>query len=173
MKTINLAIKDIKPYPNNPRNNEEAVKKVRKSIEKYGYIQPITVDKNNVIITGHTRYYAMMDLKRKNVGVLVLDLPEDKAAEYRLVDNKVHEYAQWDFQKLKTELRDASEDMRVFFDDWDYDKFISIEMGKAITDVNDSDIFNTEERIKSSKSKKNIYTDVICPNCGKVLQLKL
>ena len=58
MKIIEKNIKDITPYENNPRNNEGAVEKVAESIKEFGFQQPIVVDKDNVVIVGHTRLKA-------------------------------------------------------------------------------------------------------------------
>jgi site-specific DNA-methyltransferase (adenine-specific) len=76
VKTVALA--EIKPYWRNPRDNREAVQKVKQSIKDYGYNQLIGVDKNNVIIVGHTRYRALQELGYKEVEVLMLDLDDNK-----------------------------------------------------------------------------------------------
>lgn len=106
LKLKKILIDDIKPYPNNPRVNDEAVKHVAKSIENNGYRNPILVDKNNVIITGHTRLKAL-----KKIGVsgevLVLDgsdMTEEAAKRYRLEDNTTSEFSTWDVDLLKQEI---------------------------------------------------------------------
>ncbi len=101
-------IEDVKPYDNNPRvNNPE--KKVAKSIEEFGWQQPIVVDKAGIIIAGHTRYGAARHLGLEKVPVLVADLPEDKANAYRIADNRTNEDADWDFAKLTGELKSLQE----------------------------------------------------------------
>ena len=62
MEVKNVKIQNIKPYENNPRDNDEAVGGVAKSLQEFGWQQPIVVDKDNVIIVGHTRYKAAMKL---------------------------------------------------------------------------------------------------------------
>lgn len=92
-----MDIRKIKPYKKNPRNNKKAVKYVAKSIEEFGFRSPIIVDKNHVIICGHTRYSAAKKLGLTDVPVIVADdLTDEQVKAYRLADNKVSEKATWD-----------------------------------------------------------------------------
>jgi len=89
MEVIDTPIGDVKPYENNPRNNDHAVAKVAGSIKDFGWQQPIVVDANNVVITGHTRLKAAHTLGLKEVPVLTAkDLDETKVEEFRLTDNR-------------------------------------------------------------------------------------
>ena len=115
MKVINIAIKDIKPYENNPRFNENAVEAVAESIKQFGFQQPLVLDKDNIIIVGHTRFKASQLLKLKEVPCVIADdLTEEQVKAYRLADNKVGELAQWDFEALSIELDDIEIDMSYF-----------------------------------------------------------
>lgn len=99
-------VERLRPYVNNPRKNDKAVKKVAESIQKFGFNVPITVDKDGVIATGHTRLKAAILLGMTEVPVIVLaDLNEEQINAWRLVDNKTSEIAEWDFDKLKEELK--------------------------------------------------------------------
>lgn len=115
-KVVYLGLPDIHPYENNPRKNEEAVEYVANSIREFGFNQPITVDKDHIIVTGHTRYMAAQQLGLISVPVIILDdLTEEEAKAYRLADNKTGELAGWDFPLLDTELAGISElDMSIF-----------------------------------------------------------
>lgn len=89
MKVQNVSIQDVKPYANNPRDNDGGVDAVANSIKEFGWQQPIVVDKDNVIIVGHTRYKAAKKLGMKEVPVVVADkLSEEQVKAYRLADNK-------------------------------------------------------------------------------------
>lgn len=100
-----VPIKDVHPYENNPRNNDDAVESVAASIEEFGWQQPIVVDKDGVIIAGHTRLKAAQRLMVDTVPVVKADdLTEEQVAAYRLADNKVSELAGWDFERLDLEL---------------------------------------------------------------------
>ena len=114
IKEIN--INDLKEYENNPRNNEEAVEPVANSIKEFGFKVPIVVDKNNVIVAGHTRYKAAKRLKLEKVPCIVADdLNEEQIRAFRLADNKVSEIATWDYNALNFELENIINiDMNIF-----------------------------------------------------------
>ena len=115
MNIINMMIDDLIPYENNPRVNDEAVQYVANSIKEFGFKVPIIVDKNNVIVTGHTRYKACKELGIKNVPVIIADdLNEEQIKAFRLADNKVSEKAEWNFELLQEELEDLDIDVSDF-----------------------------------------------------------
>ena len=110
MKIEMMPIAALKPYPNNPRRNELAVEPVAKSIEAFGFRQPIVVDKDGVIVCGHTRYKAAKKLGLKKVPVHVAtDLTPEQARAYRLADNKTNELADWDTDSLQLELAELQQ----------------------------------------------------------------
>lgn len=105
MKIIEKGIEELKPYANNPRNNENAINKVANSIKDFGFKVPILIDKNNIIVCGHTRYEASKVLNLKSVPCIVIDdLTEEQIKLFRIVDNKAGEYAFWDYDRLDEEL---------------------------------------------------------------------
>lgn len=151
-----MALTDITPYENNPRNNEEAVEKVANSIKEFGFNQPIVVDKDNVIIVGHTRYLAAQELGLTEAPVIVAGNLSDKQAKaYRLADNKTGELAGWDFEKLALELEQI--------EDINMSDFGFVE-GSDL-DINDDD-FLSDNQIKEKEPKK-----VTCPHCGQEFKL--
>ena len=93
----------ILPYINNPRKNLN-VDKVASSIKEFGFQQPIVVDKNYIIIVGHTRFEAAKKLGLKEVPVQIADLDENKAKAYRIADNRLNQDADWDNKLLSVEL---------------------------------------------------------------------
>lgn len=100
-----VSVDSLHPYPNNPRLNDAAVDYVARSIERYGFRAPICVDKDYVIIYGHTRLKAAQKLGLKQVPVYVAaDMTKEQADEYRLADNSVAEVAVWDKMKLQEEF---------------------------------------------------------------------
>lgn len=102
---VYLPLKDIKPYENNPRKNDQAVDKVASSLEAFGAQSPIIVDKNHVIIAGHTRYKAAKKLGWDEFPCVVAEaLSDEQARAYRMADNKTGEFADWDDDKLDEEL---------------------------------------------------------------------
>lgn len=102
-----VKIKDIKPYENNPRINEESAKLVANSIKEFGFKVPLVLDKDNIIVCGHTRYKAANILNLKEVPcVMATDLTEEQIKAYRLADNKVAEFSEWDMDLLELEMDD-------------------------------------------------------------------
>lgn len=100
----------VKPYDKNPRRNDGAVDAVAASIREFGFQQPIVVDRDGIIIAGHTRHKAARKLGLKEVPVVVADgLSPEKVKAYRLADNKVGELAGWDFSLLDRELAELDE----------------------------------------------------------------
>ncbi len=107
MEVKEMNIKDVIPYEKNPRKNDEAVKYVAQSIKEFGFKVPIVIDKDNVIVAGHTRLKAAKKLGLETVPCIVADdLSEEQIKAFRLADNKVSEKAEWDFDLLNLELGD-------------------------------------------------------------------
>ena len=105
MNVQEIKLKDIKPYEKNPRKNDDAVPYVAESIKQFGFKVPIVIDRNSVIVAGHTRYKAAKQLKMKTVPCLVADdLTDEQVRAFRLADNKVAELAEWDIDLLDDEL---------------------------------------------------------------------
>ncbi|MCZ3668029.1 DNA modification methylase [Limosilactobacillus vaginalis] len=121
MQIQSMKIDEVKPYPNNPRNNDDGVEAVANSIKEFGWQQPIVVDKDNVIIVGHTRYKAAKKLGMDKVPVVVADnLSPEQVKAYRLADNKTGELTDWDMGLLDDELADIADiDMSDFGFDLD------------------------------------------------------
>lgn len=110
-----MNIELLVPYENNPRNNDKAVEAVAKSIKEFGFKVPIIIDKNNVIVAGHTRLKAAKKLGLKDVPVIVADdLTDDQIKAFRLADNKVGEIATWNDELLLEELKQIDFDMTMF-----------------------------------------------------------
>lgn len=105
MQIVLKKVEDLKPYVNNPRFNDDAVEYVANSIKEFGFKVPIVIDKNNTIVTGHTRYKASMELGLKEVPCIIADdLSEEQIKAFRLADNKVSEKSSWNYDLLDEEL---------------------------------------------------------------------
>lgn len=105
MQIIEKNITEITPYEKNPRKNDEAVEYVANSIKEFGFKVPIVIDKNGVIVAGHTRYKAAQELGLEKLPCIIADdLTEEQVKAFRLSDNKVGELAKWDFDLLGEEL---------------------------------------------------------------------
>ena len=146
-RLITMKLSEIIPYEKNPRKNKKAVKIVKESIQQTGYNNPIIVDEKNVILCGHTRRLALMEIGEDEVEVLqVLGLNERAKRKFRLLDNKVGEFSEWDYAALIEEL--AGLDFRGMDIDW------GLDWGKE-----------SEPSEKKEKKKKE-KPEYICPECG-------
>lgn len=158
MNIVELNINDIKEYENNPRNNEEAVDYVAESIEKFGFKVPVIVDKDNVIVAGHTRIKAAKKLGYDKVPCIVADdLTEEQIKAFRLADNKTSEFAEWDFEKLEEELRELN--------------FSNIDMSLFNFDLSFEDELEPKEDEEKAPESFDEYDEEIetkhqCPKCG-------
>ena len=149
MNKLNIIYKNIDeliPYINNPRNNEEAVDKVASSIKNFGFKVPIVIDKDNEIIAGHTRLKAAQKLNIKEVPCIVTnDLNEAQVKAFRVADNKVAEFSEWDLELLQSEL----DELGIM----DFDMELDSEIGETAEDD-----FNVEDNIPYEAVSK--YGDI-------------
>jgi len=147
MQIYQKKLSDITPYNRNPRKKYDILK-VAKSIEQFGFQQPIVVDRSGTIIVGHGRFEASKHLKLETVPVLIADLPPEKAKAYRIADNKTNEYSDWDFPLLNKEfgdLLDINFDLELTgFDNEELEKIITTH--KNNEDVEFPSIENIENR---------------------------
>lgn len=126
MNIIEKNLNEIKPYEKNPRKNNNAVEYVANSIKEFGFKVPIVIDKDGVIVAGHTRYKASKKLGLEKVPCIIADdLTPEQIKAYRLADNKVSEKSEWDFDLLQDELSELNDliDMSAF----DFDVNIDVE----------------------------------------------
>ena len=111
MKIIEKKLDDLIPYANNPRQNDNAVQGVAESIRQFGFKNPIIIDKDNVIVAGHTRYKASRLLGLETVPTITADdLSEAQVRAFRIADNRTAEAATWDEILLAEELNAVKDD---------------------------------------------------------------
>jgi ParB-like chromosome segregation protein Spo0J len=156
MQVEQWEIERVKPYDKNPRRNDKAVEAVAKSIHEFGFRQPIVVDKEGVIVVGHTRYKAALKLGLKTVPVHVAaDLTPQQARAYRIADNRTNETAEWDVDLLPIELgelRDGGTDLKLL-------GFTDKELAEYLKE------FDTD--LEDGEGDADEAADTIrCPKCG-------
>lgn len=129
MKVVLIPMQKVKPYENNPRQNEQAVEAVVKSIQEFGFKVPILIDGKGIIVAGHTRFKAALQLGMKEVPCIQLDgLTDEQIRAFRVADNKTAEYSTWDKDLLRQELEalqkvDYNLDC-TGFEDWELENLI-------------------------------------------------
>jgi site-specific DNA-methyltransferase (adenine-specific) len=153
-----VKIGEITPYENNPRVNINAVEPVAQSIKQFGFQQPIIVDKNNIIIVGHTRYKAAQLLELDEIPIVVADnLTDEQAKAYRLADNKTHELSTWDIDKLRNEVNTILEtNLDVF--GFDIDNLLDC--------ISDHEALDLHEPTDSEIADNSQQQTSQCPKCG-------
>ena len=172
-KIVYKPIDTLIPYENNARNNEEAIKALVKEIPVVGFNVPIVIDKNNVIVKGHSRLEALKQLGVDLVPCIVVEGSEQEIAEERLVDNRLSELAEWDEDRLKYEIREMTIDLGSFG--------ITLPAFKSevqlVRDVQKADVQAAERKLigdghKTVAERKNLV-ELTCPNCGNTFYSEL
>ena len=130
LKIEYVDINSIKPYKKNPRKNEEAIPYVMESIKQFGFKNPVILDKDNVIVAGHTRIESAKRLGITEIPCIYADdLTDEQIKAFRLADNKVAEIAEWDIDLLDTELDDI---LNIDMSDFGFDLDLEDEEEKEI-----------------------------------------
>lgn len=118
METIKVKVGEIKPYERNAKKHDERqIKNVMESIKQFGFVQPIVVDKDKVVIIGHCRLIAAKRLQMREVDCVIADnLTQEQVDKLRLLDNKLNE-SDWDFDLLLEDIPQL--DFTGFDIDWE------------------------------------------------------
>lgn len=162
MQSIMMSISDIHPYKKNPRIIKDAVDPVKKSIQEFGFQQPIVVDKTGEIVIGHVRYEAAKALGMKEVPCVVAsDLSDKEIKELRIADNKTRELSKWDADKLMEELKLIPAEINMEEFGFSIPKELDYEEPEEDT---------TEGQQRESQTAETIKEDAgyefKCPECG-------
>ena len=159
MKNIEKNIDELVPYENNARINDGAVDAVANSISDFGFKVPVIIDKNNVLVAGHTRVKAAKKLGLTKVPCIVADdLDDEQNKAFRIADNSSAQLAEWDMGKLMAEIQDLDFDMAKY----GLDEQLA-EIGNVILD-NDE-----EEKPLDDGVQKHLCK---CPVCGHINEEK-
>ena len=157
MKIIKMRTENLIPYENNPRINDGAVDAVAASIQEFGFKNPIIIDRDGVIISGHTRLKAAYKLGLETVPCIRADdLDDEQVRALRLTDNKTSELSGWDYSLLSGELQSVI--------DIDMTEFGFTQDEISIPDINIDMLFESAET-KEKEPKK-----VTCPYCGETFE---
>ena len=152
MKVHDINIYDIKEYKNNPRKiPERAIEAVAASIKNFGFINPAVLDKNNVIVCGHTRLQAAKRLGIQEIPCVYVDnLTPEQVQAFRVTDNKTSELTAWDNEKLDLEL----EELNLNFDmrEFGFEDIEPVDINSFFEDI-------PEQSVKQGKC-------ITCPECG-------
>ena len=164
-------IREIYPYEKNPRINDQAVDAVAASLKEFGFRQPIVVDKDGIIIVGHTRYKAAQKLGLEKVPVHVAeDLTDAQIKAYRIADNQTATIAEWDYDLLPLELQELNNmDFNLELLGFDSDKLAQLLASDVEEGLTDEDAVPEPPKVATTKPG-DLYLlggKVKCPKCGK------
>lgn len=154
MQVKQISVKEIKPYEDNPRYNDEAVQYVKESIKQFGFKVPLVISEDGIIVTGHTRYKASLELGLETIPCIIADdLTEEQISAFRIADNKVGEISEWDEGLLLEELK-ALEEFN--FEDFGFTEYElkALENSFDVDDFGDLDDYEEPEK-----------TYLKCPHC--------
>lgn len=179
---VEKAIDEVIPYVNNPRNNQAAVDAVASSIAEFGFNVPIVIDRNNVLVTGHTRLLAAKKLGLTKVPCILAEhLTESMAKAYRIADNKVAELATWNTDLLQTELDELKElnfDMTEFgFDEDELNALDDVEEDEVERQLNEALLklavgATVEEIGKDENGNTKIFKRKLAPNLDAIKYIR-
>lgn len=155
LEIVMISPEKLKPYFRNPRNNDKTVEALVKIIPRVGFNVPIVVDKDMVIIKGHSRWNASRILGLKEVPVIISEASEEQNNKDRILDNAIHELTEWDYDKLKVELDLTGVDVDQYKLKW---------ISKII------DTTPVPKKDGKKEEKKDIILTIPCPNCAREIQ---
>jgi len=162
----------LNPYEGNARFNADTVSELVQDIPKYGFNNPIVIDKRDTIINGHARVKAAIELKLKEIPCVVVNLTEYQGNEYRIIDNKISELSSWDETKLLTELRSFENVDKVLSNfDEKIDKAFQEDIGAKYRPVDQQAIDQLSGKMDNhfkdtfdKREQTNIH--VVCEHCN-------
>jgi len=182
MQIAHLPLSDITPYTKNPRKNKKGIVAVKRSIEEFGFTQPIIVNAEKIILCGHTRYEAAKELNLEFVPVIIkTDLTPQQERAYRIADNRVTQETYWDKRKLRSEFSELFSDGDYFtgFTQEEVSNIMSMDLGfrnqKEMLDEMPSVLFSVEiacnetqwatfQEVQAKMKKKN-QVDIVMELC--------
>lgn len=148
-RIVYISPKEIRPYENNPRMNDGGVQPVIESIKAYGFKVPIVVDRNNVVVCGHTRLKAALEMGLEKVPCIIAnDLTDEQVRAFRIADNKVSDFSIWDNKLLLEELTELEES------DW----FTGFEFAE----LDSLDVLNERDNSAVEDNEDGVTYEVVC-----------
>jgi hypothetical protein len=199
-KIVMKPITEVKPYVRNPWKNEKTVKLLVDIIPKVGFNVPLVIDKNGIIVKGHARFAAALQLGMTEVPCVVTDADEEAIKLDRIADNKISEFSEWvtddllheiDMLNIDFDLEELGLPSTGFDDipepDFDepkgdperaekYKKFLeeqrAREEARLEKRIEKAEEQATPEAVAEENKKYQKYWKVVCPDCGKVIFVK-
>lgn len=163
MKIIKKKIEELKPSDYNPRKiTEETFENLRKSVEKFGYVEPIVWNKRTErVVGGHQRLIALKKLGMKEIEVVEVDLSENEEKALNLALNKIQ--GEWDTDKLEELINELKKTEEITYTGFNEEEILEITANQLFQPYE----FDVEKELKKLKIDK----DKVGINKGDVFQL--
>lgn len=164
LEVIYKKIEDITPYANNPRRNDQTALKLRKSIQEFGFKNPIILDDNDVIVSGHARLKAAIMLGMQEVPCVYANgLTEAEIKAFRLADNKTAEIAGWNYDKLCEEMSALNADgFNLDFSGFNEAEQFYYLADEALPEKVDKQEYKEYQQEAEKENVKGFVTAIIC-----------
>ena len=164
MKIEYIDINKVKPYKNNPRINRRTIEKLKELISsaQVKFNVPIVVDKNNVIVKGHSRWTALKELGYKIIPVIYSTNSDEINNEDRIQDNIIQELSTWKQEELSIEIRDLDinpKEYKLDFKDLGY-------QDKYNPDITKADVEKARDAFLGQGQPSKDFIELVCPYCG-------
>jgi ParB family chromosome partitioning protein len=160
---VMVETRKIRPYHRNPRKNDATVDKLVELLPRVGFNVPLVLDRQNVIVKGHSRWRAAVKLQMKEIPCVYSDADPETIKLDRLADNRVQEFSSWDKELLGAEL--ASLNLDFAFDIGSLDFELADNRRKAPGETGEP--FISDDDIRDTASlPANEYTECVCNKCG-------
>ena len=171
-----LPLGTVKPYWRNPRRHtEEGIRHLKASLQEFGCQQPLVIDHEMVLIVGHARYKAMIELGWTEAPVVVADLDPSHAAAYRIADNASAQWSTWDEPSLIAELLNLDGDIGKLVHDSipDVEKLLRDLQQQPEPAVAVEPDPHDEHEIDQDPTEENETREFVCPECGETFTLQV
>ena len=186
---VMVPIQDIKPYQRNPRKNDTTVDRLVELIPKVGFNVPLVLDRQNVIVKGHSRWAAAIRLGMRALPCLYTDADPETIRLDRLADNRVQEFSTWDESALQAELASLNLDYAFDLGALNFDlqplapgsvgnghlnEGLPLSMNPTTSEgTTTGEPFITPQDVADTVPIQQLdYIEVVCDHCGKTLYVR-
>lgn len=158
----------IYEYAGNARDNEETVKALKKAIRKYGFNQPIVVDGRGIIVKGHSRFKAALELGLDKIPVIISEKSDEINRADRLADNMIHDLTDWDEDALRAEVRDIQDPINEILGE-EFSTSTEYRPAAAGKEVTNGAVQSARDKMTGKIASRAVMLKYTCPECHETI----